>query len=112
MLNARMKHILRELMAMESPITGDYLATINQVTARTTRNDVKNLNAIISEHGAQVHTIMGKGYQLEMNDDQKFRYFLRGIFNEEVSDDSLVPSLPEERTAYLIKRFLDRKSVV
>ncbi|SDQ17115.1 BglG family transcription antiterminator [Virgibacillus salinus] len=106
MLNARMKHILRELMAMDSPITGDYLATINQVTARTTRNDVKNLNEVISEHGAKIHTIMGKGYQLEMNDDHKFRHFLKSIFNEEVSNDSLVPSLPEERTAYLIKRFL------
>lgn len=101
-----MKHILRELMAMDSPITGDYLATINQVTARTTRNDVKNLNEVISEHGAKIHTIMGKGYQLEMNDDHKFRHFLKSIFNEEVSNDSLVPSLPEERTAYLIKRFL------
>ncbi|WP_375051312.1 BglG family transcription antiterminator [Virgibacillus sp. JSM 102003] len=101
-----MKHIMRELMAMELPVTGDYLATINQVTARTTRNDVKNLNVIISEHGAKIHTIMGKGYKLEINDDHKFRQFLKGIFNEEVSDDSLVPSLPEERTAYLIKRFL------
>lgn len=106
MLNARMKNILRELMALTSPITGDYLANINQVTSRTTRNDVKNLNAIISEYDAQIHTVMGKGYQLEITDDHQFRQFLGSVFNEGVSDNRLTPSLPEERTAYLIKRFL------
>lgn len=106
MLNARMKTILRELMALESPITGDYLATINQVTSRTTRNDVKDLNTIISEYGADIHTIMGKGYQLEVIDDHKFRHFLGTVFHEGVSNDRLIPSLPEERTVYLIKRFL------
>ncbi|HLR62923.1 MAG TPA: BglG family transcription antiterminator [Lentibacillus sp.] len=106
MLNARMKNILRELMALESPITSDYLANINQVTSRTTRNDVKNLNAITSEYGAAIHTVMGKGYQLEIKDDHQFRHFLGTVFNEGVSDNRLTPSLPEERTAYLIKRFL------
>lgn len=106
MLNARMTLILRKLMTLESPITGVYLANINQVTTRTTRNDVKNLNEIISEYGAKIHTVMGKGYQLEVTDNQEFKYFLRDILDEEVSNDSLVPSLPEERMAYLIKRFL------
>ncbi|GAA0592163.1 transcriptional regulator LicR [Virgibacillus siamensis] len=106
MLNARMKHILQKLMAIESPITGAYLANVNQVTARTTRNDVKHLNAIVSEYGAEIHTVMGKGYQLEIIDEELFRHFLRDIFNEEAPYDSLVPSMPEERMAYLIKRFL------
>src|SRR5699024_2887692 len=106
MLNARMKLILRELMASESPLTGAYLASVNQVTARTTRNDVKNLNKIVSEYGAQIHTVMGKGYQLKVIDDHKFRRFLRENLSEEEAIDNLVPSLPEERTAYLIKRFL------
>ncbi|HLS09400.1 transcription antiterminator, partial [Lentibacillus sp.] len=106
MLNTRMKHILRELMASESPLTGAYLASVNQVTARTTRNDVKNLNKIVSEYGAQIHTVMGKGYQLKVIDDHKFRRFLRENLSEEEAIDNLVPSLPEERTAYLIKRFL------
>nr|WP_090237580.1 BglG family transcription antiterminator [Lentibacillus halodurans] len=106
MLNDRMKNILRELMALEAPITGDYLATFNQVTSRTTRNDIKNLNMVISEYGAHIHTKMGKGYQLEMTNDNTFRNFLGSVLNEEISDNQLIPSLPDERTAYLIKRFL------
>ncbi|TFJ92185.1 BglG family transcription antiterminator [Lentibacillus salicampi] len=106
MLNARIKNILRELMALDSPITGTYLANTNQVTSRTTRNDIKNLNEIISEHGAEICTTMGKGYHLEVTDNQKFRNFLGIVFTEKVSDGRMVPSLPEERTAYLIKRLL------
>ena len=43
MLTLRIKTIFRELMAVETPITGKYLATINQVTSRTIREDIKFL---------------------------------------------------------------------
>src|SRR5699024_9850501 len=106
MSNARMKHILRELMTSESPLTGDYLAKVNQVTTRTTRNDIKELNAIISKYGTQIHTAMGKGYQLEITNIYKQRCFLIDYFDEDVSYDHLILRLPEKRTDYLIRRFL------
>src|SRR5699024_9044641 len=95
-----------------SPITSDYLANINQVTSRTTRNDVKNLNAITSEYGAAIHTVMGKGYQLEIKDDHQFRHFIGTDFNEVVSDNRLTTRLPHERKAYRINRFLISKCYI
>ncbi|TMN21742.1 BglG family transcription antiterminator [Lentibacillus cibarius] len=106
MSNARMKYILRELMTSEAPLTGEYLANLNQVTTRTTRNDVKELNNIILEYGTLIHSVMGQGYQLEIIDDHKFRLFLRDYFDEELPHGSRYPSIPEERTEYLIRRFL------
>ncbi|WP_099159671.1 BglG family transcription antiterminator [Virgibacillus ndiopensis] len=106
MLNSRMKTILRELMAAQTTLTGKYLANINQVTSRTTREDVKNINAMLSPNGAHVDSVMGKGYQLYIDDSLKFRKYLKTVFAEEVSPDKFVPKSPEERISYLIKRLL------
>ncbi|OZU88258.1 PTS fructose transporter subunit IIA [Virgibacillus indicus] len=106
MLNSRLKTILRKLMTAEGPLTGKYLANINQVTSRTTREDVKSLNGLLCENGANVDSVMGKGYQLVIDDDKSFRKFLQSIFKEEASDDTFTPKSPEERVNYLIKRLL------
>ena len=103
MLNSRMKIILRELMAVQSPITGKYLANINQVTSRTTRDDVKNLAALLADHGASIDAIMGQGYQLQITDEAQFRDYLQTL---SITNDANIPKTPEERVAYVIKRLL------
>lgn len=103
MLNSRMKIILRELMAVQTPITGAYLANINQVTSRTTRDDVKNLDALLANHGASIDAIMGQGYQLNITDEVLFRDYLQIL---SITNDTNIPKTPEERVAYLIKRLL------
>ncbi|SDM46924.1 BglG family transcription antiterminator [Sediminibacillus halophilus] len=105
-MNSRTITILRELMAARSPLTSDYLASINQVTSRTTREDVKQLDVTLSHNGAVVESIRGTGYKLHIKDDQKFRKFLQEVLEEEAGEAPLVPDLPEERTAYLIRRLL------
>ncbi|SDK19887.1 BglG family transcription antiterminator [Sediminibacillus albus] len=105
-MNFRMMTILRELMAARSPLTSDYLANINQVTSRTTREDVKLLDAVLSKNGAGVESIRGTGYKLVIDDDQNFRKYLQDVLQEEAEYETSIPSLPEERTAYLIKRLL------
>ena len=89
----------------DQPITGQYLANINQVTPRTIREDIKHLNELLKERGAKVNSVISKGYQLEVSDDQCFRNFLQAISVDQSSKDR-IPSTPEERTAYIIKRLL------
>ncbi|WP_449354243.1 BglG family transcription antiterminator [Virgibacillus natechei] len=101
-----MRTILRELMAEQTPLTGKYLGNMNQVTSRTTREDVKRLNEWLSENGATIDAVMGHGYQLVIHDDEKFRTYLKSVFKEEMTSASMIPKSPEERTAYVIKRLL------
>ncbi|MBP1969229.1 lichenan operon transcriptional antiterminator [Virgibacillus natechei] len=101
-----MRTILGELMAEQAPLTGKYLGNINKVTSRTTREDVKRVNELLSENGATIDTVMGHGYQLAIHDDQKFRTFLKSVFKEEVTSASMIPKSPEDRIAYVIKRLL------
>ncbi|SER61573.1 lichenan operon transcriptional antiterminator [Gracilibacillus ureilyticus] len=106
MLNSRLKTILRELMAEGGPVTSTYLANINNVTARTTRDDMKKLDDILKEYGAAIEAVMGKGYRLEIIDDNNFRQFLQSIFKYEEKNNNNLPKSPKERAAYIIKRLL------
>lgn len=51
MLNARLKLILGELIGAESPLTSAYLANELNVTSRTIRSDVKELDRLLSKNG-------------------------------------------------------------
>lgn len=106
MLNSRMRTILRELMAEQTPLTGKYLGNMNQVSSRTTREDVNRVNAWLSENGAMIESVMGQGYQLAIHDDEKFRVYLKSVFKEEITNAGKISKSPEERTAYVIKRLL------
>lgn len=106
MLTSRMKIIFRELMAAETPITGKYLAMINQVSSRTIREDIKALDSLLVDHGAYIDSVMGQGYELGVMEDPLFRNYLKKLAAEDAELDSFVPKMPEERIAYLVKRFL------
>lgn len=101
-----MKTILRELMSNDAPITGAYLATINQVTPRTTREDIRNLASVLTNHGASIDSVMGKGYQLKISDSHQFQKYLQASITPEGSQYHVVPKSPEDRVAYIIKRLL------
>lgn len=106
MLTSRMRVILKKLMTIDAPVTGEFLADINNVTSRTTREDIKKLDALVMNHGAQIQTLMGKGYKLVVFQEKKFRQFLHHIAYPELSKDYLQPQSPEEREAYIIRKLL------
>jgi lichenan operon transcriptional antiterminator len=106
MLNNRSNAILLELIAADSAITSEYLATVIQVTSRTIRNDMKELESIISKNGACIKSIRGAGYKLKIHDDIVFRKFLLEEIQSERPKPSMLPNSPEERVHYLMQRFL------
>ncbi len=112
MLNIRMKMTFRELMAVETPITGKYLATLNQVTSRTIREDIKILDSSLADNGAYIDSVMGQGYKLRITDEQLFRNYLKIIAGDEPTGEIVIPRLPEERHTYVIKRFLLSESYI
>ncbi|MFE8700241.1 BglG family transcription antiterminator [Cytobacillus sp. FJAT-54145] len=106
MLNNRQTSILRELIAADSPITSEFLANIIQVTSRTIRNDIKELESLVEKYGSTIKSTRGTGYELIINDNQLFRKLLQEISQDDISRSEEHPDLPEERVQYLIKRLL------
>ncbi|UOQ94584.1 BglG family transcription antiterminator [Halobacillus shinanisalinarum] len=110
MLNYRMTTILRELMAADTAITSQYLAKVTDVTSRTTRDDIKHLDELLE--GAKIDSIRAKGYQLDIQDNQRFLHYLKKVYQEQVVTDSIIPNSPEERIRYMIKRLLLEDSYI
>ncbi|SFP49726.1 BglG family transcription antiterminator [Salibacterium halotolerans] len=105
-MNVRCMMLLREFMAADTPLTSRYLSHRNEVTARTTRNDIKQLNDALAGHGAVIHALHARGYELRIDDDDRFRHYLEQIFQRKEAAGSMIPDEPEERVYYLMKRLL------
>jgi lichenan operon transcriptional antiterminator len=106
MLNTRMTVIIRELMKADTPVTSEYLAKVLDVTSRTIRNDVRELESIVKDFGAEVKSIRGTGYQLLVHDDHLFRQLLQEAADNKLEKNGEIPTLPEDRVRYVIKRLL------
>ncbi|CDQ38827.1 MULTISPECIES: BglG family transcription antiterminator [Virgibacillus] len=106
MLTLRMRMILKKMMIADAPVTGAFLADLNNVTSRTTRGDIKKLDDQIQGYGAKIETIMGKGYKLAILDETRFRDFLHRIAYHELPIGIMHPQTPEERETEIIRRLL------
>jgi lichenan operon transcriptional antiterminator len=106
MLNVRMNSILRALIAADDVITSEYLANIIQVTSRTIRNSIKELNILLLKHGAEIKSVRGTGYKLKIEDDRMFRDFLLHVSGDDSFKSGNIPNSPEDRVQFLIKRLL------
>ncbi|GAA5416491.1 putative licABCH operon regulator [Paraliobacillus ryukyuensis] len=103
-LTSRMKVILKELMATSAPLTSNKLADRIQVTSRTIRNDIKALNEVLFKSGGFIKSTRGKGYQLEVSDNSRFKDFLQNMSEKSLSNDT--PASPEERVIFILRKLL------
>lgn len=92
-------------MQSKSPLSSDYLANGLGVTTRTIRSDIKVLTNALKNNGAQILLIRGKGYELVIENYHYFKPFLTKIMNENNLSTS-IPTEPEERVDYILKRLL------
>lgn len=106
MIKIRVAAILKELMGAKTPLTSEEIATVINVTSRTIRNDIKELESIINQYGATVKSVRGMGYELLVHDDVHFRGFLQDQFQKNTYEGGSLPNTPESRASYLIKRLL------
>lgn len=102
----RMMQILKELMSTKTPITSNDLANTIQVTSRTIRNDIKELNESLLHSGGCIKSTRGIGYVLEVKDTDTFKLFLQRMFKNSDTLASQSPNTPEERVSYIIRKLL------
>lgn len=112
MLSSRMMLILKELMAVKSPITSEYLANSVQVTSRTIRNDIKDLNEILSTCGGFIKSTRGIGYELEIKNSEIFKLFLQEMSKNSTIITNKSPDSPEERVGYIVRKLLLENSYI
>lgn len=102
--NNRVKSILKELISAEKAITGKSLAKIIGVSDRTIRDDIKEINQQKNELGISIKGIRGEGYLISVEDNKLYNKFLRFMLQEDQKNDYIVPTLPDDRIKYIIKK--------
>lgn len=92
-------------MQSKSPLSSEFLANSLAVTTRTIRSDIKALINTLKNNGAEMRLIRGTGYELIIENYHYFKPLLTKIMNEN-NITSSIPSEPEERVDYILKRLL------
>ena len=106
--NKRCIQILKLLLKNKECMTGDNLAVSIGVSSRTIRNDMKDLNRALEDHGASVVSEIGQGYYLKIEDQEKFLTFQNEMEEHKREKDfkNIIPSEPEDRVKYIISKLL------
>lgn len=112
MLTDRMKLILKEIIVAKKPITSKELSITAQVSSRTIRNDINELNKILLTNGAYIKSTRGIGFELEILNSDRFKEFLRQITESTNTVKNNIPNTPEDRVHYIVRKLLLRNDFI
>ena len=103
--NKRCIQILKLLLKNKECMTGDNLAVAIGVSSRTIRNDMKDLNRALEDHGASVVSEIGQGYYLKIEDQEKFLTFQNEMEEHKREKDfkNIIPSARRQSKVYYFK---------
>ena len=106
MLNAREKLILKNLLHHKYRRAKDLANELN-LSEKTVRISLKNLERLLKKNGAEIISKSGSGYYLNVFDAEKFNMLLENMDREEKST-----VLPEERIQELLRRLIFHEKVI
>lgn len=103
-MNTKYHKLLQILINENQEITGGELAQILQVSPRSIRSYLKEIDEILvkSNSGARVRSIKGRGYVIDIHDSKTFQEFMKSISDPQ--DE--IPSEPFERVMFILLSFL------
>ncbi len=101
-LNNRQILLLSELYRSNTNHTNESLARLFDVSERTIRNDIHDINEKLEAYKALVHREASRTISLIINNEELFKEFMQEYLNQ----DERIPVEPEDRVFYLIRKFL------
>lgn len=101
----RWQNLLQQLYLKMDFMSGEELAELLKVHARTIRSDIKSINEIFSKEGNRIVSVRGKGYQLQLQDESVFLELLAPS-KEERFNLQVIPTLAQDRIPYIIRYLL------
>lgn len=88
-------------------ITAQEIAYETDISDRTARKYVKNVDEIIKENGAAIEAKRGQGYRLLVHDSNTFNIFYQNVYNPLQAEKRPIPIQDvEERQYYILKQLL------
>lgn len=103
-MKRRLREIVKLILNSEDFVTGLFISHEMDISLRTVRNDIKEINTLLSDVQIQIQAEHKKGYFF--NDNDKFR-----LVNEEIVQNLMdsefiheLPSTPSDRMFYILLR--------
>lgn len=110
MVSRQMGDIYRRLSENEYQ-TAEVLAEELGVSSKTVRNQLKNLNELLSDFGVCVESKHGAGYRLVVEDAGRQKD-LEELMHKRELQTSAIPNSSEERVEYLLEYLLNAEGYV
>ncbi len=110
-LNRRYREILSIILNTDESITGNELARLCNVTIRTIRRDVKEINNLLKEYDVKVDSSVKKGYFLNKRDKDilKRNNLIRKVLDYEYIIET--PNSPMDRQMYILLKLTTKKYI-
>jgi lichenan operon transcriptional antiterminator len=106
LFSKRQKEILLYLINSNQPVTAAWIAKELNVSDRTIRNDLKELQNISAIIGLKIELIRGKGFVVRVFDKDIFSQKLNELTNDKINPSTVDFSEQDNRVLYLLSRFL------
>lgn len=109
MIDKRLRKIFYMLTQSEYQ-SAESLAEQLNLSSRTVRNLLKELNELLGDHGAQIISRYGCGYKLKIHDSHSLEAFKSGLSS--LPAEQYLPCTSPERVRYLLDYLFNSRSYV
>ena len=110
-LNRRYREILSAILNTDECITGNELARLCNISIRTIRQDIKEINGLLKEYNIEIDSSVKKGYFLNKENKEilKKHNFIRKVLDYEYIIET--PNLPMDRQMYILLKLTTKKHI-
>lgn len=104
--------IIQLLLASDNYISSYEIANSTGISRRRVRDEMKIVKDIFASLHLNLLSKTSKGYYIEGKSSQDLTELQNIINNTEREDSSLIPSLPDERSSYILGRLINSKEYI
>lgn len=104
--------IIQLLLASDNYISSYEIANSTGISRRRVRDEMKNVKDILASLHLNLLSKPSQGYYIEGKSSQDLTELQSIINKKERNDDSLIPSLPDERSNYILSRLINSKEYI
>lgn len=110
LINDRRLNRLLELLSQNRYEPAAELSSCMEVSSKTVRRMIKDLNCLLREYGAEIVSKNGHGYKITVADPRKYEELLAEM--RLVRQGGFIPDTSEERIQFLLEYLLNHNSFI
>ena len=104
--------IIQLLLASDNYISSYEIANSTGISRRRVRDEMRSVKDILASLHLNLLSKASQGYYIEGKSSQNLTELQNIINNNIRGDDSLIPTLPDERSNYILGRLINSKEFI